>query len=397
MASPTKKTNPNVTHSTIIDGTNPNVTHSTIIDGTNPNIIDSLDFGLKIEILSRLPVKLLLQLTCICKFLNSIIFNPNFVRKHLSLSTTRRLHLASYNSLFRLNSYPLQSLFTHTITSFSQLPFPFYINNVENFYYIACSCDGILCLADHYRYTVVLWNPSIRKFKKLPPFECPKYGRKLHLNHGFGYDPVSEHYKVVVLYHRHSTSSGIHEDKTTVKVLTLGTHCWRTIPKFPFDAINIDGAGKCVSHTVNWLAYTETYRVGRQPFIVSLDLAKESFQKIFLPDHERRDGCNITLLVWKDCLGLISDHDVWVMKTYGVQESWIKLFSVSYLEDPEMSSILTKALYIFEDDKLLLELQEEKRRRKLIVYNPKNGSFKVTKFVRLPEVCVESLLSPDII
>ncbi|XP_050883125.1 F-box protein At3g07870-like [Lathyrus oleraceus] len=218
------------------------------------------------------------------------------------------------------------------------------------------------------------------------------------INSSFWKDAIQDKMDSIMSNHTwHSTSSGIHEDKTTVKVLTLGTHCWRTIPKFPFDAINIDGAGKCVSHTVNWLAYTETYRVGRQPFIVSLDLAKESFQKIFLPDHERRDGCNITLLVWKDCLGLISDHDVWVMKTYGVQESWIKLFSVSYLEDPEMSSILTKALYIFEDDKLLLELQEEKRRRKLIVYNPKNGSFKVTKFVRLPEVCVESLLSPDII
>ncbi|CAK8564709.1 unnamed protein product [Lathyrus sativus] len=368
----------------------------------NPTIIDSLlhtlTFDLKIEILSRLPVKLLLQLTLICKSLNSIIFNPNFVQKHLSISTTRRLHLASYSSLFNLKSYPLQSLFTGITTNFTQLGFPFYnINtNVTDFYYIACSCHGILCLADHYQYTVVLWNPSVRKFKILPPFEYPKYGTKVHVNHGFGYDRVSGHYKVVVRYHKRSTGSGIHEDTTTVKVLTLGTDYWKTVPTFPFGTIFDFDAGKCVSGTINWLAYTKTYRVV-QPFIVSFDLAKESFQKIFLPHHGRRDGCNLTLLVWKDCLGIICDHDVWVMKTYGVQESWTKLFSVSYLEDPRMSCILTKALYIFEDDKLLLELQEEKRRRKLIVYNPKNGTFKVSNFIRLPEVCVQSLLSPDII
>ncbi|CAK8542384.1 unnamed protein product [Lathyrus sativus] len=379
MASSTKKTNPNITHN--------------IID----SLLHTLTFDLKIEILSRLPVKLLVQLTCICKSLNSIIFNPNFVQKHLSISTTRRLHLASYNPLFNLKSYPLQSLFTGITTNFSQLGFPFYNTYVNDFfYYIACSCHGILCLADYNQYTVVLWNPSIGKFKILPPFEYPNYGTKVHVNHGFGYDRVSDHYKVVVRYHKRSTRSGIHEDITTVKVLTLGTDYWKTIPTFPFGTIIDFDGGKCVSGTINWLAYTETYRVG-QPFIVSFDLAKESFQKIFLPDHGRRDGCNLTLLVWTDCLGIICDHDVWVMNTYGVPESWTKLFSVSYLEDPRMSSILTKALYIFEDDKLLLELQVEKRRRKLIVYNPKNGTFKVTNFVRLPEVCVESLLSPDII
>ncbi|XP_058785018.1 F-box/kelch-repeat protein At3g23880-like [Vicia villosa] len=366
----------------------------------NPNITDSLHtlpFELKIEILSRLPVKLLLQLTCICKSLNSIIFNPKFVRKHLSISTTRRLHLSSYQNEFNLKSYSLQSMFTDLTTNFTQLGFPFY-TDVINSYYIACSCDGVLCLADHYEHKVVLWNPCIRKFKKLPPFENPSVFKKLRVTHGFGYDHVSDLYKVVVVY---TTSikarSGVHEDTTSIKVLTLGTRDWRTIPTFPFGSIFDYGAGKCVSGTVNWLDYTEIYWIGRpKPIIVSFDLAKESFQKISLPDHGRRDECNMTLFVWRDCLSIIFDHDVWVMNTYGVKESWIKLFSVSCLRNPSMSSILiAKASYIC-DGQLLLELKEKKK-RKLIVYDAKNGTFKVTKFLRLPEVCVESLLSPDIV
>ncbi|KAL5078455.1 hypothetical protein RYX36_017439 [Vicia faba] len=375
MASPTEKKNPNI-----------------------PDLMAALPFELKIEILSRLPVKLLLQLTCICKSLNSIIFSPIFARKHLSMSTTRRLYLSSYQNQFNLKSYSLQSIFTDLTTNFTQLGFPFY-TSISNSYYIACSCDGVLCLTDDYQSIVVLWNPSIRKFKKLPHFEeYPQALKKLRVTHGFGYDHVSDHYKVVVAYQFHSIRSGIHEDTTKVKALTLGTHDWRTIPTFPFGSIFDHGAGKYVSGTINWLDYTESYWIGQpHPFIISFDLVKESFQKIPFPDHGRRDWCNITLFVWRDCLSIIFDHDVWVMNTYGIQESWIKLFSVSFLQHPRMSCILSKASYIC-DGQLLLEVKDKKKqKRKLIAYNSKNGAFKVTKFLRLPEVCVESLLSPDII
>ncbi|KAI5440367.1 F-box/kelch-repeat protein At3g23880 [Lathyrus oleraceus] len=388
-------------------------------EGSNPNLTDSppckdlmtppadslptLPFDLIIEILYRLPVKLLIQLRSVCKSksLNSIIFNPSFVRKHLNASTTRLLHFAAYQNpfyLFNLKSYPLQSIMaTDITTNFTQLGFPCYNDNINNLYYIACSCDGILCLADQYQHTVVLWNPSIRKFKKLPPFQYPQLvNTELYVTYGFGYDPVSDHYKVVALY-----NSGIHDDTTTVQVLTLGTHYWRRLPAFPFGVIFDDGAGKCVCGTVNWLAYidiinwlayTEISETRR--FIVSFDLAKESYQKISLPpDHRRRDGWNIKLFVWRDCLGIIFDHDVWVMETYGIQESWVKLFSVSFLQDPRMSSILTKASYIC-DGQLLLELKE-KQKMKLIVYDSKNDTFKVTKFLNTSEICVESLLSPD--
>ncbi|MCI54852.1 F-box/kelch-repeat protein, partial [Trifolium medium] len=48
--------------------------------------LPTLPFDLVSEILCRLPVKLLLQLRCLCKSLNSLISDPKFAKKHLRLS-----------------------------------------------------------------------------------------------------------------------------------------------------------------------------------------------------------------------------------------------------------------------------------------------------------------------
>jgi hypothetical protein len=91
---------------------------------------------------------------------------------------------------------------------------------------------------------------------------------------------------------------------------------------------------------------------------------------------------------------MISSHDVWLMKEYGNKESWIKLFTVSSMSNP-----LTKAIYIFKNDQVLLESIGAWYKR-LIVYDPKSNTFKFKKQRAYnpsdipPEACVESLLSP---
>ncbi|XP_058784568.1 F-box/kelch-repeat protein At3g23880-like [Vicia villosa] len=215
---------------------------------------------------------------------------------------------------------------------------------------IVGSCDGILCLANYYKPLIVLCNPSIRKFKELSPFDNPRVDSQLNMTCGFGYDHVSHNYKVVVVYN------------FTVKGQLKG-------------------------------------RNSDPPFIVSFDLDKESYQKVFLPDLGEIDVFDLTLGVLRDCLCLIHDDDVWFMREYGIKESWIKLFDLSYLQDSTKPSTLTKVLYLFEDDNVLLEfIYFEKK--KLILYNSKNGSFKkgsfknAAMFQNTLEVCVESLISP---
>lgn len=366
--------------------------------------LPTLPFDLIPEILCRLPVKLLLQLRCTCKSWNSLISDTKFAKKHLSLSTRRSLHSVRYShSLCKyiLKSYPLDSVFSTISPNVMKLKYPpngfFDIDcNPDVDYYIVGSCNGMLCLA-HFNDDCfcLLWNPSIRKFKELPPFEKPQVRCHINMTHGFGYDHVNNNYKVVVVLHY---PIGGRDYKTEVKVHTLGTDFWKSAQEFPFGGVPVELSGKFVSGTINFLASKHPDR-NSHCFIVSFNLENESYQKILQPDYGEVDAHRLTLAVLRDCLCMISGNDVWLMKEYGKKESWTKLFTVSY-----KSHSLTKAIYMFEDDQVLLQTLGNWK-RKLIVYDPRNDTYKCinNKSIYNPKynalrndlkVCTESLISP---
>lgn len=82
---------------------------------SSPPPLPTLTFDLIEEILCMLPVKLLLQLRCLCKSFNSLISDPKFSKKHLRLSTTRHNLMVTYtknnsSELLLLDS-PISSVF----------------------------------------------------------------------------------------------------------------------------------------------------------------------------------------------------------------------------------------------------------------------------------------------
>ena len=366
-----------------------------------PTPLPTLTVDLLVEILCRLPVKLLLQLRCVCKSWNHIISHPKFAKKHLS--TTRHLHLVSHSYISgkrTLASYPLDSIFTGittNVTKFVEYNQKYPRSELD---YIVGSCHGIVCFVEYSKNVVLLWNPSIRKFKRLPPFEMPQVVTffMFRMIYAFGYDHVTDDYKVIVAlnYEDNSVHPGVR--KTELKVYTLGTHCWKSVQeKFPCDVklrfFDVFESGKFVSGKINWLACKDWIREKKYS-IVSFDLGNESYQSVLLPNiGEIHDRHKVVLGVLRDCLCLIVRHDVWIMKEYGNKESWTKLFTTSYLRDPNKAYSLTKAVYIYEDDKVLLQTYGDWN-SKLIVYDYRKSAFKFTKIASSPEVCVESLISP---
>ncbi|MCH85128.1 F-box/kelch-repeat protein [Trifolium medium] len=344
--------------------------------------LPTLPFDLIPEILCRLPVKFLLQFRCICKLWKSLISDSKFTNKHLTLSTTRTLHCISYshNVNVLLNSYSLDS----TFTSITQTQFPSPDTNVS----FVGSCNGILCLVIHGVDLVLLklWNPSIRKFKELhlPPISDPQ---KFPFMYGFRYDPISDNYKVVVVFCDDVSS------ESEVKVHTLGTDSWKSVPEFPFLTVSVSAqpSGQYVSGTINWSVYT-----GIKRFIVSFDLVNECYQEVLLPgDFDKVDEHKLRLTVFRDCLCMIYGEDVWVMKEYGNKESWTKLFNISYMRHPRAPSYGDiKAICVFEDEQVLLYREDERWRH--ISYNYKNDTSKFIAFENESNlgVCVESLISP---
>ncbi|KEH32820.1 putative F-box domain-containing protein [Medicago truncatula] len=379
------------------------ITSLSLTDPIHAQPLPTLPLDLIAEILCWLPVKFLLQLRCVCKSWNSLICDANFAKKHLRLSTVRQLHFLSYSNRLHnyiLTSHPFHSIFTNITNDFTQLELP--PNNHDGDYYLVGSCNGILCLADYNEGFVILWNPSIRKSKELPPFQKPKTLRHDGMTYGFGYDPVTDNYKVVVIlhYYIHDINDN-YVNKIEVKIHTLGTSFWKNIQEFHFDGHTIEGPGHFVGGAINWRSLKDL-GMENSCFIISFNLKNESFQEILLPDHEEIDTSDLNLGMLRDCLCMISGDDVWVMKEYGNKESWTKLFTVCHMQYPCKSYGFTKVINIFEDDQVLLEFIDDSIDDSIegtwiwnsVVYNSKNDTFNFTKFESTPEICIESLISP---
>ncbi|MCH95516.1 F-box/kelch-repeat protein, partial [Trifolium medium] len=246
-------------------------------------LLPTLPFDLLIEILSRLPVKLLSQLRCVCKSFNSLISDSKFAKKHLRLSTTlHRLVVSGHNSELVLFDTPIPSDFLTSSITQSQFNYPnsLKIGSASPLY--VSSCDGILCFTMK-QGSAVLWNPSIRKSKILSSLSLnDTWGEgdpRMSLSaYTFGYDPFIHNYKIVAI--------SVFKDKSEVSVCTLGIDDWRRIQDFPY--FGPCGPGIFVSGTVNWVIGVSTHRLicvnTSDRVIVSLDLKKEMYQKLPQPD-----------------------------------------------------------------------------------------------------------------
>nr|GEU87444.1 hypothetical protein [Tanacetum cinerariifolium] len=128
--------------------------------------------------------------------------------------------------------------------------------------------------------------------------------------------------------------------------------------------------------------------------IVSLDLAKETYGEVLQPVYDKGQN-NSTLGALGHYLCITYDRvDLWVMKVYGVKDSWTKLASLPYLHEYGMyNQLVVPSLCISNDEKLILQY-----RSKLVVYDTHNSSSTriCRKFDGLNEICifVESLVSP---
>ncbi|CAL0334632.1 unnamed protein product [Lupinus luteus] len=346
-----------------------------------------LPFELITEILYRVPVKFLIQFKCVCKSWKTLISNPEFAKKHFSTFHHHHHLLLSINDalnnlIVKLYSFP--SIFETPPPISTQVSYP--LNTQSCFAFMVGSCDGMLCFAGSLN-TALLWNPTIRVFKRLPPLE--KY-----TIFGFGFDQCSDSYKVVAILCSLSSSDGGSAYVTEVKIHNLGTDSWRRIQEYPF-GIPSGLSAKFVSGTLNWLA--STHKLSSYA-IVSLDLGKESCQELLQPDYGEVNVLSFSLGVLKNCLSIIVHYeegfsDVWLMNDYGKKESWTKFLCLPFLGFPHVLPY-GKVIYIYDDKEVLLEFNSE-----LAIYNFRNETFnfpEVPDFYGWPEpqIYVESLISP---
>uniref|UniRef100_A0A0R0F0L9 F-box domain-containing protein n=1 Tax=Glycine max TaxID=3847 RepID=A0A0R0F0L9_SOYBN len=293
------------------------------------------------EILSRLPVKPLIQFKCMCKEWNSLISEPYFIKLHLSKSAAKD------------DLEHLQLMKNVCLGSIPEI-------HME-------SCD----------------NKATRVISRESPTLSfsPGIGRRTMF--GFGYDPSSDKYKVVAI--ALTMLSLDVSEKTEMKVYGTGDSSWRNLKGFPVLWTLPKVGGVYLTGTLNWVVIKGKETIHSEIVIISVDLEKETCRSLFLPDDFCFFDTNIgvfrhSLCVWQDSnthLGL------WQMRKFGDDKSWIQLINFSYLHlnirpYEEKSMILPLCMSNNRDFFMLKFIRNADDEYQTILYNQRDGKSQVS-------------------
>ncbi|CAA7032488.1 unnamed protein product [Microthlaspi erraticum] len=228
--------------------------------------INHIPLDLIWEILSRLPAKSIVRHLCVSKLWSSYTKHQSFIKLFATRSSERPprilLTFLAGSKRFVFSIPQEDSFYPPEVESYQ-------MTNPQDYKSVPLSeCVHGLVLLDG----LVIWNPSMRRFLKLPK---PKTScERMYL---LGYDPLESKHKVLQL------------ENTTghAKVLTLGTQeKWRTITKGITSDSPFGGGGRCINGILYYSAF-----LGSTPgddfeiFIVSFHVRSEKFNRIKIPKY----------------------------------------------------------------------------------------------------------------
>ncbi|XP_050232904.1 F-box protein CPR1-like [Mercurialis annua] len=281
--------------------------------------MSEISFDNLCDILKLLPAKSLLRFRCLSKAYCSLIDSRDFINLHLSQSNNTNLN----GSLILFES---NFLYIH-IAYMVDLDSPkHHVAKCDHPLFNSClifgSCNGLIALY-HSQEGMFLWNPSTRKHRKIC---CQMRSHSNYLLDGFGYDPVSDDYKVVrirgLVGHGRKRSSGM--------VYSVKHNSSRRIKEFPYKCNKHRDCGTLVGSCLHW--------IGSEPddsdkLIVAFNLEDERCRALPIPGgFQNHRYWELKLAEVGGCLTLtvnISDYvEIWAMKEYGKKESWIRISSI---------------------------------------------------------------------
>ncbi|KAM7490662.1 hypothetical protein LguiA_033583 [Lonicera macranthoides] len=247
------------------------------------------------DILARLPLKNIVQCTIVCKSWYSLITSPNFITTHLNRSIAQKeSRILIRESIEKAGKdHPGKENYSvHwdnvALDEYAKFDFP-YSSMTSRKLRIVGTCNGLV--------TMYLWNPSIGKFVTVPGPDITFWSHGSYSNsYGFGFDTTTDDYKVVRLVHLEN------DDDTSivppeVELYELSTGADLLIATFDMrnEALGVMMGPLCVRAMMDWDTRLQVYG--------------ESLSFMHKPIND--GSCNI-----------------WVMKEYGVAESWTKQFTI---------------------------------------------------------------------
>ncbi|KAG8367450.1 hypothetical protein BUALT_Bualt16G0073400 [Buddleja alternifolia] len=350
------------------------------------NYFDQLQLEIALDILSRLPITSLIQFSFVSRSLNSLSHHPNVANMHFSRNESSCLILHS--------DYPIQNQLHFLILSDEKIlkfNIPF-ANSMPEFSIIG-SCNGLLCLINTlFPESISMYNPFTRDYLELPK----NFGSQDQIvAYGFGFNPVNNDYKVIKIsyytykfYHhlaRHFRAFKFYHNKqvSEVQIYSLSSNSWENKGVLAYRLEQWSSPGVLVNTRLHWVITYPDSNPGRPS------------GKWMSCHLTALDGCLCAAVPQPPGHGAFN---IWVMKEYGVNESWTKDYSIGVYYPVSMISHqrerlrhiwrnmfgrkLVRVLCVMKSGEVVLEY----RGGGLVSYDPNNGSFKELTFHGMPKI-----------
>ncbi|KAL2469080.1 F-box/kelch-repeat protein [Forsythia ovata] len=306
------------------------------------------------EVVSRLPPKSVGRFTTVSKSWYAFIRSPTFVATHLNRSIARNIVDDIDSSTYLLYVTPTRREHnTCTLLCDKSFDEVYDLELPMDFESKTCrpvgSCNGLVCLTDRdYAFcgrVIYVWNPLLRKFKCIIGTSCccnRLYNKFTEVHIGFWYDGANSDYKLIrIMYFGKEDFSGYDREQSHVEVYSLNKGSWRKIDDAKLPGICSTEQAIFVDGTLNWMAVYSAENDITYDFIMSFDTQTELFRKIVLPDFQEYQYLQTRelpfLVVYKGWLAFFVAPDcgdegsdvwsIWVMKKFGVVESWVKEYN----------------------------------------------------------------------
>ncbi|XP_059291532.1 F-box/kelch-repeat protein At3g23880-like [Lycium ferocissimum] len=382
----------------------------------------NLPVDILVEILSRVPAKSLHRFRCVSKWFNCLICDHQFQNKHLGHAKSCTRDLESKRLITRVDglalSFSLSSTYNNAFTWR-----PNYVSDNKRksstFMLVNCpSVNGLLCvkLGTFDKLAVHLWNPTTNELRRLPnsslflgeetydPCDEPIYG--------LGHDSANDDYVVVRMIMRSPNSMVI-----KFEVYSLKNDSWRLIQLQPFSYASFrqDEYFNCQSlnSRFHWMVLDDN-RDDISYVIVSLNLSNDEYKEIPQPNYQKFsivdvDYTDVVVLDGQLCVYIHyfgRSFDLWTMKDYGVQQSWMMMLSIPQhdilaslnLDTSWLGHVQFLPFYLFENGDFLLKVHTGERKDIMVYKKDKKvleASILGHETIGRSYVYTETLISPN--
>ncbi|XVF83128.1 hypothetical protein PTKIN_Ptkin16aG0108400 [Pterospermum kingtungense] len=345
-------------------------------------VCSTIPVDIERDILARLPVKSLLRFKCVQKSWRNLIENPTFITKHMDLFSKNYdgflLYLSSRNQFIK--QYYRRGNENSNVVGSSERNEIFKSSAKCSLgRCIIGSSNGLVCLSNK----LIVWdglesplriyilNPSTRKILEVPRYDCKGVEAEFSLSSvfGFGFCPILNDYKVIKLISYDSSWP------LELQVYSLSTNSWKKIAVrnrwVPF--IPSFGRKLFINGASYWLVRKST--PPRRVLILAFKFDEEVSLEINVPNHPdfNQRFPNLLVTEYQNLLSLVSngsdngdEFDVWVKNDNGVDDSWVKQFTI-LLPIPQHNKLV---LLSFENNGEFLVVRDKKQ-GKIVLYNSK--------------------------